>query len=98
MRSIQHLTDPDSKTYPRLKRVLQPVSIAVVICFIVFAYLANITIDEADAAMYATLDGIFWFFCALLPFALAAIVFLIVVHAKRNKIYYSRFNRSRLNK
>lgn len=98
MRSIQHLTDPDSKTYPRLKRVLQPISIAVVILFIVFAYLANITIDEADAAMYATLDGIFWFFCALLPFALAAIVFLIVVHAKRNKIYYSRFNRSRLNK
>jgi len=97
-KQMQKLTDLRGETYPRLKRILTPVLTAVYVGFFVFLYLSLVKIDEGTAAMYRTLDVVFYVFCALLVPALAATAFLIAVSVLRKKEYYRHFNKSKLNR
>ncbi len=98
MTAIEKFTDLRSPVYPRLKKIVKPIIAAILIGFVVFAYLAHIEIDEGTASLYAALDGIFYVFCALLPFALFAAAFLVFFDIRRKNVYYAHHNKSRLNK
>ena len=95
---MEKLTDLYSDAYFRFKKAIFLFVGAIVLGVLVFAYLANVQIDGATEQTYRTLDVLFYIFCGLLPVAAAAVGFFLYVHAKRQKIWLSRFRKSKLNR
>ena len=94
---MEKLTDLYSDAYFRFKKAIFLFVGAIVLGVLVFAYLANVQIDGGTEQTYRTLDVLFYIFCGLLPVA-AAVGFFLYVHAKRQKIWLSRFRKSKLNR
>ena len=92
------LLDLHSDTYQVVKRILTFVIAIIVAGFAFSAYIANVKIDEGTEALYRQLDTVFYVFCALLAVAAGLLAFLIVYGVKRRKIYYSIYNKSKLNR
>ncbi len=95
---MEKLTDLYSDAYFRFKKAIFLFVGAIVLGVLVFAYLANVQIDGGTEQTYRTLDVLFYIFCGLLPVAAAAVGFFLYVHAKRQKIWLSRFRKSKLNR
>ena len=95
---MEKLTDLYSDAYFRFKKAIFLFVGAIVLGVLVFAYLANVQIDGGTEQTYRTLDVLFYIFCGLLPVAVAAVGFFLYVHAKRQKIWLSRFRKSKLNR
>lgn len=95
---MEKLTDLYSDAYFRFKKAIFLFVRAIVLGVLVFAYLANVQIDGGTEQTYRTLDVLFYIFCGLLPVAVAAVGFFLYVHAKRQKIWLSRFRKSKLNR
>lgn len=95
---MEKLTDLYSDAYFRFKKAIFLFVGAIVLGVLVFTYLANVQIDGGTEQTYRTLDVLFYIFCGLLPVAAAAVGFFLYVHAKRQKIWLSRFRKSKLNR
>ena len=95
---MEKLTDLYSDAYFRFKKAIFLFVGAIVLGVLVFAYLANVQIDGGTEQTYRTLDVLFYIFCGLLPVAAAAVGFFLYVHAKRQKMWLSRFRKSKLNR
>lgn len=95
---MEKLTDLYSDAYFRFKKAIFLFVGAIVLGVLVFTYLANVQIDGGTEQTYRTLDVLFYIFCGLLPVAVAAVGFFLYVHAKRQKIWLSRFRKSKLNR
>ncbi len=91
------LTNHYDDAYRSFKKWATLAIVLICVGTLVFAYLSNVTIDEGTPQMYQTLDVVFYVFCGLLVLAAALTAFLIYVTVKRRKIYYSKFNKSKLN-
>ena len=95
---MEKLTDLYSDAYFRFKKAIFLFVGAIVLGVLVFAYLANVQIDGGTDQIYRTLDVLFYVFCGLLPVAAAAVGLFLYVHSKRQKVWLSRFRKSKLNR
>lgn len=98
MNVVKTFSDLDNKTYPVIKKTVSLISWSILLACAIFAYLANIPIDEGTAAMYKTMDALFIVFAILAFPAFLSVVFIFIIDRLRKKEYYKHFNKSKLNK
>lgn len=95
---LEKLTDLYSDAYHRFKKAIFLFAGAIVLGTLVFTYLSHVQIDGGTEQVYITLDVLFYIFCGLLPVAAAGVGCFVYVYCKRQKVWLSRFRKSKLNR
>lgn len=91
------ILDFSNKRLAILRKILLYVSCAVIVLFVVFAYVSHVEIDAATERTYAILNTLFIVFCCLAPFGVAVCVLYIIFYRKNQKEIYKHRNKRKLH-
>lgn len=91
------ILDFSNKRLAILRKLILFVAFAVIVLFVIFAYVSHIEIDAATEQTYATLNTLFIVFCCLAPFGIAICVLYIVFYRKSQKELYRHRNKRKLH-